>query len=254
MKIKELLNTLGEVSAKNNLPTPYVCGGAARDFYLGNLKNINDLDVSNGSPTIKRLAFFMFQELNKSYNILYKTHEKGNSSIYIGKFKLDFSSHYLAPNIDQLLIAKGINKPTNLEQEMYSRDFHCNSLLLSLDFKNLIDITKQGIKDLDNKIINTCLDPLVTFTGSSNRVVRAIYMATKLGSELSPEIIKCIQANPALMLESSEKSVKEKLQMSVAFDKIKTIKLLDQMNLWKYIPTDIPELAEEAKKRLILVT
>lgn len=253
MKIKELLDTLGNVSTKNNLPTPYVCGGAARDFYLGNLKNINDLDITNGTSSVKRLAFLMFQELNKSYNILYKTHTKGNSSIYIGKFKLDFSSHYIAPNVEETLMAKGIKNPTSLQKEMFSRDFYCNSLLLSLDFKNLIDMTNKGISDLDNKIINTCLDPLTTFSGSSNRVVRAIYMATKLKSELNPDIIECIKNNPKLILEASEKSLTEKLKMSAAYDKPKTIRLLDQMNLWKYIPA-IPELADEAKKRLILAT
>ena len=80
MKIRDLLNIIGEVSDKNNLPTPYVCGGAARDFYMKNLKNINDLDITNGESSIKTLSLKVFQELDKNYNVVYKSHENNSTN------------------------------------------------------------------------------------------------------------------------------------------------------------------------------
>ena len=251
MKIRELLKVIGEVSAKNNLPTPYVCGGAARDFYMNNLQNISDLDVTNGEASIKTLSFKTFQELNKTYNVIYKSHENNNTSIYIGSFKLDFSSNFIIPRIDEKLKIRGIATPTNLQREMFSRDFYCNSLLLSLDFKNLVDVTGKGINDLDNRIINTCLDPFLTFSNSHNRVVRALYLAAKLGCTLHPDIVRCLEKHPELMANSSMKSLNEKLQMALSYDKAKTVGYLDQFNLWKYVPP-IATLAEEQKKRLIV--
>ena len=251
MKIKELLTVIGNVTARNNLPTAYVCGGAARDFYMNNLENISDLDITNGESSIKELSFKVFQELNKTYNVIYKSHENNNTSIYIGSFKLDFSSNFIIPRIDDKLKVRGIIDPSNLQREMFSRDFYCNSLLLSLDFKQLIDITGKGKHDLDTRIINTCLDPYLTFDSSHNRVVRALYLAAKLGCTLHPNIIRCLEQRPELMANASMKSLTEKLQMALSYDKEKTIGYLDQLNLWKYVPP-IATLAEEQKKRLIV--
>ena len=84
---------------------------------------------------------------------------------------MDFSSNFNAPNIESLLVNKGIAKPTEMQKEMFSRDFTCNALLLSLDLKDLIDPTHQGFKDIKERMIKTCLPPEVTLTTNKNRVV-----------------------------------------------------------------------------------
>jgi tRNA nucleotidyltransferase/poly(A) polymerase len=119
---------------------------------------------------------------------------------------------------------------------MFSRDFTCNSLLLSLDLKNVIDPTHRGFKDIDNKIIKTCLYPSVTLTTNRNRVIRAIYLACKLDFTIDDAIVNYVKAHPDSVKISTNKVMSEKLNESFAKDPDKAAFYLTKMNIWNYIP------------------
>ena len=70
--------------------------------------------------------------LNKKYNITRKVMDDGHSSIFLGNLKIDFSSNFIVGNIDELLNNIGISNPTNMQREIFSRDFTCNSLLMCI--------------------------------------------------------------------------------------------------------------------------
>lgn len=153
-----------------------------------------------------------------------------------GNLKIDFSANFIAADIDNLLNKKGISKPTNLQKELYSRDFTCNALLMDLDLKNTIDLIKQSFKDIDNKIIKTCLEPNVTLTSSRNRVIRAIYLACKLGFDVDQGIIDFVAKYPNTVKVATSKTLEDKLNTAFEKDADKAVYLLDKMNLWNSIP------------------
>lgn len=236
MKLKELLNQMKMVSERISAPEPKFCGGLPRDRFMGNLSNISDLDFTNGTKTINYLSEEFFQELERKYNVTRKVMDDGHSSIYIGSTKFDFSSNFNAPNIKQILYKKGISNPSEMDKEIYSRDFTCNALLLPLDLKEVIDITEQGKKDIKNKIIKTCLSPEITLMTNKNRVVRAIYLACKLDFEIDQNIINFVKKNPSSIKISTEKSLSEKLNSAFEKDGDKATFYLNKMNLWSYVP------------------
>lgn len=236
MKLKELLKLAENISPKYNISTPYICGGAARDKYMERLDNISDIDITTGDKTVNYLAKEMSIILSKKYNITSKTMDDGHSSIFIGGLKLDFSSNFNAPNINDILNKKGIEFPTSMQKELYSRDFTCNALLMTLDLSQIIDPLKRSFQDIKNKKIVTCLEPSITFTTNKNRVVRAIYLAAKLGFDVDDSIIDWVSNNPESIKLSSDKSLTEKLNKSMELDSDKTVFLLDKMNLWNHIP------------------
>lgn len=213
-----------------------ICGGTPRDRYLKHLENISDLDLTTGDKTVDYLSQEFSEELSKQYNVTRKSMDDGHSSIYIGSFKMDFSSNFNAPNIDALLAKQNIIKPTEIQKEMFSRDFTCNALLLTLDLKTLTDPTLNGFKDIRDKMIRTCLSPEVTLITNKNRVARAIYLAAKLDFNLDNNIIKYVQANPASIKVSTPKALAEKLNEAFKKDPDKSSFLLTKMNLWNYIP------------------
>jgi len=215
---------------------PYICGGTPRDRYMKRLDNISDLDITTGDKTVQYLAQELGSELSEKYNVTRRSHDDGHSSIYIGTFKMDFSSNFNVPNIDVILKNKGIVNPTEMQKEMFSRDFTCNALLLSLDLKNLIDPTKQGFKDIKDKVIRTCLDPKLTLTTNKNRVVRAIYLASKLNFDIDPAIIEFVQRNPTSVKISTEKAMSEKLNEAFNRDADRAAHYITKMNLWGEIP------------------
>lgn len=225
-----------EVQEKIGASKPYITGGTPRDRYLGHLENISDLDITTGDKTVDYLSQEFAIELRRKYNITRKTMEDGHSSIYIGSFKMDFSSNFNVPGIDQMLAPKGIARPNDMQREMFSRDFTCNALLLSFDLKNLVDPTHEGFKDIKERKIKTCLDPKTTLTTNRNRVVRAIYLAAKLDFDIDDSIIEFVQQNPQSVKIATDKVLNEKLNEAFKRDADKASFLITKMGLWNQIP------------------
>jgi tRNA nucleotidyltransferase/poly(A) polymerase len=236
MKLRELLQEMKKVQEKISTSEPYICGGTPRDRYMKRLDNISDLDITTGDKTVQYLAQEFGTVLGKKYNVTYRSHDDGHASVFIGSFKMDFSSNFNAPNIISILKSKGITNPTEMQKEMFSRDFTCNSLLLSINLKNVIDPTKQGFKDINSKIIRTCLDPEITLTTNKNRVIRAIYLASKLDFDIDQKIIDYVKLNPQSVKIASDKVLSEKLNEAFNRNPERATYYLNKMNLWDQIP------------------
>ena len=224
------------IAKKKGISTPMVCGGVVRDKIMNRLDKIEDLDITNGDDSIHELSTETSIALRKNYQISSKTMDDGHSSIWIGGFKLDFSSNFNVPNIDKYLAKLKIANPTSMQREIYSRDFTCNALLMTFDLKNVIDPTNKGLVDIKNKVIRTCLAPEVTLTTNKNRVVRAIYLSAKLGFDLEPSLMAYIKAHPESIRNATDKSLAEKLNKAILVNPRQTTYLLDELKLWNYIP------------------
>lgn len=238
MIIKDLLSLIAQVAKQKGVSTPFICGGTPRDKLLNRLDQLADLDITTGDATIHLLG----QELNRVIpDSGYKVMPDGHAQIMIDKFKIDLSSNFRVPGIKMMLYKAGIKNPTEMQCELYSRDFTCNALLLSLDLKTILDPTGLGVKDIKRKIIRTCLPAQITLGSQHKRIVRIIYLAAKLGFEVDTEIINWVKSNPHLFADAKPKYLANKLQKALDADKEKTIKLLDIMGLWRYVPP-MPDL------------
>ena len=236
MKLRELLQQMNVVQEKIGASPAYICGGTPRDKYMGKLENVADIDVTTGDKTVDYLSQEFYLEFRKKYNVTRKTMEDGHSTIFVGSLKVDFSSNFMVPNIDQELAKLGIKNPNNMQREMFSRDFTCNSLLLTTDLKQILDPTKRGFQDIKEKKIKTCLAPEITLTTNRNRVVRAIYLACKLDFDLDDSIIEYVRKYPETVKISTDKSMNDKLNEAFSRNPNKAADLITKMNLWSYIP------------------
>lgn len=214
---------------------PMIVGGIPRDKMLGKLTEISDVDITTGDDTVHYLAKEINIKLSRIMKIQYKKGFDGHSSILLGNLKLDFSSNFNVLHIEQYLKNKGIPNPSPMQKELYSRDFTINTLLMDLNLKTIHDPIKQGIADIKSKIIRTCLSPEITLK-EHNRIIRVIYLAAKLNFEVAPEIILFVQKNQNLIdSTTSEKSLVEKLSKAMSYNSNKTLELLKEMNLNKYV-------------------
>lgn len=215
---------------------PYMCGGTPRDRLLGHLENIADLDITTGDKSIQYLFQEFSERLGKKFNIHSQTFDDGHSAIQLGKFKMDFSSNFNVPDIEKILMQMGVKDINEMKKEMFSRDFTCNALLLSFDMRRVLDPTGRGTKDCQDKIIKTCLAPQITLTTNKNRVVRAIYLASKLGFDIDKSIVEFVQKNPQTVKISTEKAMAEKLNKAFEKDADRASHYLSLMGLWDLVP------------------
>lgn len=216
---------------------PFICGGIPRDKLIGEAKSkYNDLDITTGNASIKFLAEEFANLMDKQYQIKKKVAQDGHVSVELSNLKVDFSSNFIVPGIDGLLKKKGIAAPNDLQREMFSRDFTCNSLLLNLNLKDIIDPTGQGMNDISKKIIKTCLDPDSTFKNNVQRIPRIYYISAKLGFEVDAEIVTWVKNNPDVFRQVKPEYSLEKISKAMEYDKDRTVSLLDATNGWEFVP------------------
>ena len=195
MSYKQCLALLGDLAKELGVDTPYIVGGVPRDVLLGAKIVFHDFDITNGSKSINKLAEAFAEHLGVSV----RTMRDGHRQVFFDGIKYDFSSCFKYDDIDDSLADLKVTDIDELVRETYSRDFTINTLLLTLDLEHFIDITDQGISDLQGGIIQCPLDCTKSFESSPNRILRAFYYKAKFGFKFSPEVKSAIEENLHLL-------------------------------------------------------
>jgi tRNA nucleotidyltransferase/poly(A) polymerase len=160
----------------------------------------------------------------------------GHSKINYGKYKIDFSSNFKIPNIKEILIRSGIKNPTNMQQEIYSRDFTKNTLLMPMNLSSVIDVTGFAMNDIKNRKIDTCLSPKITFSYDPKRIIRVVYLAAKLRFIPSLRVVKWIRENNKAISLLDEEYIKSKLDKAVIKNPQVTKKMIQVLNIKNKLP------------------
>jgi len=233
MPLKELLDTIDETAKLNKLSKPYLVGGFPRDIFMKSLENVSDLDITCGDQQTKTLA-------NKLIGVLpgttLTTFNDGHSRIIYDKFKIDISNNFRIPNIQKMLINSGIQKPTMMQEELYSRDFTVNTLLMPMNLSSVIDATGLAMEDIRNKSLDTCLSPRITLSYDPKRIIRIVYLSAKLDFVPTKRVIDWVRKNNNALDGVSDGYIKSRIGKSLKYNPEMTNKMIKTLNIQNKIP------------------
>ena len=249
MKLVELLAAIEKIAADKGLSKPYIVGGLTRDKLMDRIDLINDVDLTTGDGGVVYLAHEVADRLKGYPNFSYEVMKDGHARLTVNDFKIDFSSNFKVPGIESMLAKSGISNPSEMQKELYSRDFTCNAALMTMDLKKIIDPTGLATEDINNKIIKTLLSPELTLGYDNKRIIRVVYLAAKLDFDVDEDIIDWVKKHPQFVANSSLDYLTKKLTKAVEFNPSRVVSLMDEMGLWDHVPL-IPELIPHAKSKL----
>lgn len=236
MRIDELLSKVEMLAEKANLSRPFLVGGVPRDRILGKRgkpSSIKDLDITTGNDDSVKLAQLIANNFPDSN---YRTYDDGHSSVDVLGVHIDLSSNFNAPGLDNELNRMGIKDITPMKKELYSRDFTMNTLLESLDFTTIYDVTGEGIGDIHAGLIKCPIDPQITIGIDPRRILRAIKFAIKYDFKIDNKLKSAMRDHRKKIKDLPVKFVQDKMNEIVRLDDDKGPEMLIEYKLLPLVP------------------
>lgn len=170
----------------------YVIGGFVRDYLLerGIAKDIDIVAVGSGITLAKQVAKNLPNQpkvqVFKTYGTAMLRYEHIEVE-FVGARKESYNEDSRNPIVEN----------GTLEDDQNRRDFTINALAISLNRANYGELLDpfDGIKDLDQGVIRTPLDPDITYSDDPLRMMRAIRFATQLNFKIEERSLKAITDN-----------------------------------------------------------
>ncbi|HQS04884.1 MAG: tRNA nucleotidyltransferase [Sphingobacteriales bacterium 17-39-43] len=167
----------------------YVIGGYVRDIFLNRpSKDIDIVVIGNGIKFAEAAGKLLETKVSVFKNF-------GTAMLRHGDLEIEFVG--ARKESYRLESRKPIVENGTLEDDQKRRDFSINAMALGLNtanFGTLLD-PFDGVKDLENKLIRTPLNPVETFSDDPLRMMRAIRFATQLDFTISEDAIEAIRTN-----------------------------------------------------------
>lgn len=242
---------IGDVADSMGLDC-YAVGGVVRDYFLQ--RPCSDIDVvcvGSGIALAEKVA----EKIGSIYEFVPEVHIYRN----FGTAQIHIHVRHMVPpyNDEELELEfvgarresyqrdsrKPIVEDGTLEDDQNRRDFTVNAMAVCLNnnrFGELVD-PFGGIKDLNEGILRTPLDPDITFSDDPLRMMRAIRFASQLGFTIDERCFQAICNNASrLKIISQERITTELNKILLSPRPSIGLKLLQKTDL---LPIFFPELS-----------
>lgn len=185
----------------------YVIGGYVRDIFLN--RNSKDIDVVTIGKGIE-LAELVHQKLGEeTFLSVFKNF--GTAQVKVGDLEIEFvGARRESYNRNS---RKPIVEDGTLTDDQNRRDFTINALAIGLNknnFGKLLD-PFNGVKDIEQKIIRTPLEPGITYSDDPLRMMRAIRFASQLNFTIEEISLKAISENKERIKIVSKERITDEL-------------------------------------------
>lgn len=186
-----IFEVVSEAAHQLGIPC-YAIGGYVRDIFLKrDSKDVDIVAIGSGIDLAHEVANLLPNKPHVSFfknfgTAMLKT-DDGWEIEFVGARKESYSRNSRKPIVEN----------GTLEDDQNRRDFTINALAISLNKESYGELLDpfNGIKDMEDKIIRTPLDPDITFSDDPLRMMRGIRFASQLGFTIEPETLQAIERN-----------------------------------------------------------
>jgi tRNA nucleotidyltransferase (CCA-adding enzyme) len=215
----------------------FVIGGWVRDRLLerDQKKDIDIVALGSGIDLAlalqKKLPGAKPVQVFKTYGTA-MVHWEGIDLEFVGARKESYDPESRNPQVS----------PGTLKDDQNRRDFTINALAISLNTEDFGAFTDpfDGLKDLENRILRTPLDPNITYSDDPLRMLRAIRFANQLNFTIEEQSLNAITQNASRIEIISKERVVDELHKILSASKPSIgFSLLEKTGLLHYI---LPEL------------
>ena len=202
--MNEIFEYLKKIFNEHNFHI-YMIGSTSRDFLMK--REIEDYDFVTDATPDEVLSFLDCNATYKKYGTLsLKVNDKHCDIVTLRK-----ESEYL-----DLRHPSKIEFIKDIDEDYKRRDFTINAIYIDEDYK-VKDVSKDGVNDLNNKILRFIGDPTKRIKEDPLRILRAKRFIVEYGLTPEKETLKALKENKDLISTIKEgKIIEEKRK----FDKI----------------------------------
>ena len=222
----------------------YVVGGYVRDQLLairrGETAQKRDIDITVIGDGVK-FAAAVASEFEGAKLAVYEKFrtamvQVGDQTIeFVGARKESYRSTSRKP----------ITEEGTLDDDLYRRDFTINALAASLnrgDFGEIVDLFR-GREDLEEGLLRTPLDPLVTFEDDPLRMMRAARFAGQLGFDIDREALRAMRTMAErIKIVSAERISDEFVKIMLQPKPSIGLRVLHDVDLLQYVFPEVETL------------
>ena len=231
----DIYHTIGECADKMGVEA-FAVGGVVRDYFLG--RPCTDIDVVCVGSGIE-LALAVDKAVGGGKVSVFKNFGtasflyKGLQLEFVGARRDSYSHESRKPVVEN----------GTLDDDQRRRDFTVNALAVCLNkerFGELLD-PFGGIRDLNDGVLRTPLDPDITFSDDPLRMMRAVRFASQLGFRIDDATFQAIGRNAErLKIVSAERITTELNKIMMSPCPSVGLKLMQLSGL---MPLVLPEVA-----------
>ncbi len=241
----DIYRTIGECADRMGLEA-YAVGGVVRDYFLA--RPCTDIDVvcsghlEGGEVHIGiELAKAVSESVGGSHVSVFKNF--GTASFMHDGYQLEFVGARRESYSHES--RKPVVENGTLEDDQRRRDFTVNALAICLNrarYGELVD-PFGGIRDLDQGILRTPLDPDITFSDDPLRMMRAVRFASQLGFRIDDVTFEAIGRNAQrLKIVSAERIMVELNKVMLSERPSVGLKLMQKSGLMQIVLPEVSAL------------
>jgi tRNA nucleotidyltransferase/poly(A) polymerase len=186
-ELQKAIKLIEDVVQEYGILDAYLVGGYPRTIAMGRpLNDVHDLDVASGLPgRAKALAGFVAAAGHA--DDIHQHHRTTAVTVSIGDLEIDFQGSEPHGAVAPYVRLAGVEE-TPISMNIFDRDFTMNSLAIKVGTKEVLDITKRGLKDIKDKRVATIIPAEIKVPEDPLIITRAIRMSAKYGFEIDKEL------------------------------------------------------------------